>query len=154
MSDKVPSDDAYNTCSRPLEKSRSAQSSIEYSLEELEKGRREIIQKHIYSDNTRAKYDGNVGRGREFLERICNLNQNKFEIGQREDDATAFPAEYTGFSSSMSDPLFRLAFTGCPNQYSPDALEMFMTQKCFTKKKSKSMAEEIYFAFKQYWDQW
>ena len=135
---------------RPSRRQRAVEN---YSLEDIAKGREEIIRRHIYAEATRSNYDGHVSRGQDFLQKICKLHQNgnDLEALRGKDAINGSDSNIAG--SPTHDPLFRHAFDETPNEFSPEALEMFLTQKCFNEGKGKSTAEGIYAAFKKYWDQ-
>ncbi|KAF8695767.1 hypothetical protein AX14_001656 [Amanita brunnescens Koide BX004] len=88
------------------------------------------------SDRTRKSYDSCVVEGKAFL---ANL------ITKRRADATTA-------LDGMDTNLLEKAFENPPNIHSVDALELFLSQKCFAGGLGLSTAQRIQGAFADYWD--
>ena len=94
-------------------------------------------QSYCKSDRTRKAYTGHVARGKEFLARLVAERRAK-------DEGVAV--------DGINTDLLEKAFDNPPNNYSVEALEMFLSWKCFTDGKGHSTAEAIQAAFADYWD--
>lgn len=86
---------------------------------------------------TRENYARYVARGREFL---AVLVKERRESGLDESD------------DGIVTDLLEKAFEKPPNKFSVVALELFLTQKCFSEGLGKSTAAGIQGAFADLWD--
>ena len=95
-------------------------------------------EEYCKSSCTHEAYQGQVKRGKEFLAR-CIAEQRKKGC-----DAD--------LADGVNTDLLEKAFDNPPNIHSVDALEMFLSQRCFTEGLAYSTAELIHAAFANYWD--
>ena len=95
-------------------------------------------EEYCKSSHTREAYQGQVKQGKEFLARCIAERKKK------------------GCDADLADGvntnLLEKAFDNPPNIHSVDALEMFLSQRCFTEGLAYSTAESIHAAFANYWD--
>ena len=89
------------------------------------------------SKRTREAYQGHVARGMEFLA-SCITERKEKGIDSNSD--------------GISTNILEKAFKNPPNGHSVDALELFLSQKCFKEGCGYSTAEAIHAAFADYWD--
>jgi hypothetical protein len=97
-------------------------------------------QDYCKSNHTREAYKGYVARGKAFLAQLVTECQR---FG--ESDASVAP-------DGIDTRLLAKAFDNPPNEHSVDALEMFLSQKCFKEDCGHSTAEVIQAAFADHWD--
>ena len=95
-------------------------------------------QEYCKSSPTHGAYEGQVKRGKEFLAK-CVAEQRK-----KGSDAD--------LADGINTDLLKKAFDNPPNIHSVDALEMFLSQRCFTDGCTYSTAKSIHAAFADYWD--
>jgi hypothetical protein len=88
------------------------------------------------SKNTKKAYKGHFARGKAFLKELVDQKR----------------ASGTDGDCVNADELAK-AFDSPPNEYSAMALELYLTQKCFSETCGLSTAQGIHGAFANYWDE-
>lgn len=88
------------------------------------------------SKNTKKAYKGHLARGKAFLKDLVDQKR----------------ASGTDGDCVNADKLAK-AFDNPPNEYSAMALELFLTQKCFSEALGLSTGQGIHGAFANYWDE-
>ncbi|KAJ7616035.1 hypothetical protein FB45DRAFT_1106987 [Roridomyces roridus] len=91
------------------------------------------------SKKTRTAYNGYLRRGRDMVDVLVG------ERREKEKNSWKCPA-------GIDTKLLAKALDGPPNKHSALALELFLTQKCFTEGLGKSTADGIHGAFADHWD--
>ncbi len=89
------------------------------------------------SKRTREAYQGHITRGKEFLA-SC--------VAERKEKGMDLK------SDGINTDVLEKAFENPPNEHSVDALELFLSQKCFKEGCGYSTAEAIHAAFADHWD--
>ncbi|RDB18350.1 hypothetical protein Hypma_000597 [Hypsizygus marmoreus] len=107
------------------------------SLEALAKLAKECVDKYNKVANTDKAYTGQITRAKQFVNN---------QVVQRKAAGVSICEQ-----GIPTDELEK-ALDNPPNQYSAMAVEMFITQKCFTEGCGKQVAESIHAAFCRYWD--
>jgi hypothetical protein len=86
---------------------------------------------------TREAYQGHITRGTEFLA-SCVTERKEKGMDMKSD--------------GINTDVLEKAFKNPPNEHSVDALELFLSQKCFKEGCGYSTAEAIHAAFVDHWD--
>jgi hypothetical protein len=113
---------------------------IPASLEELQNARDAGKKGFLMAKGTTSKYNSSVTAARAFLKVVCD--------GKKAGVSLNNPA---GLDIDIS--LYAHAFDNTPNKYSSDALEMFITHKCFSEGCKESTATGTHAALAKLWDQ-
>lgn len=107
------------------------------SFETLQKTKAAGLSEFGKSKRTQSAYAGYIERGKKFLADL---------IKEREKNG-----EEIVCAQGIDTKILSKAF-GIPNQYSTLALELYLTQKCFTEGFGKSTSDGIHGAFTYHWD--
>ena len=121
---------------RAASKSKSKTVAPATSLKKLSEVRNASLKQFGKSEKTIQAYAGHLNRGMKWLKELV--------AGAWEDGIVM----YEGFHVDELET----AFGKPPNKASAKALELFLTEKCHDKKRSKSTGEGIHGAFARYWD--
>lgn len=109
------------------------------SFEELQNARMAGKKDFLMAKGTTSKYNSSVTAARAFLKVVCDGKKAGISLD--------------GAGIDLDKDLYVRAFEDIPNKYSSDALEMFITQKCFTEGCKESTATGTHAAFAKLWDQ-
>jgi len=94
------------------------------------------LEEYGKSKNTKRAYKGHLARGKQFLQDM---------VAERRADGAD--------KDNIDTNILAKAFDNPPNKYSAMALELFITQKCFSEGCGKSTCEGIHATFAAYWDE-
>lgn len=130
---KQSADPEPDTTSKPANKACTGHLNVAALKEASAKNRQDFCK----SKRTREAYQGHVTRGKEFLA-SCIAERKEKGIGADSD--------------GINTDILEKAFQNPPNEHSVDALELFLSQKCFKDGCGFSTAEAIHAAFADYWD--
>jgi len=108
------------------------------TLEELQNARNAGKKDFLMAKGTTSKYNSSVTAARAFLRVVCEGKKTGVSLGAAGID--------------VDKDLYVRAFDDIPNKYSSDALEMFITQKCFSEGCKESTATGTHAAFAKLWD--
>ena len=97
-------------------------------------------QDYCKSSRTRKAYTGHISRGKTFLAELVAERRREKEAGVASAD------------DGIDTNILAKALDNPPNAHSVDALELFLSQKCFKEGCSHSTAEAIHAAFADHWD--
>jgi hypothetical protein len=97
-------------------------------------------QDYCKSSRTRKAYAGHISRGKAFLAELVAERQREKKAG------------VASANDEIDTDVLAKAFNNPPNAHSVDALELFLSQKCFKEGCSHSTAEAIHAAFADHWD--
>ena len=114
-------------------------------INSLEATRDQAKEDHRLAKQTTKNYNRYVARGKDFLKQLVTSIQERLKA-----DAT-LPEDEHPYSSSELQELAG-AFDVIPNTQSVRALELYITQKCFTEGCGGNTASGIHAGFKRYWD--
>lgn len=117
---------------------------------------------HLLSSNTNTKYDGYLNAARIFLESLCEqrdqdkdsgpLNQGFTAGGDNDEDEQLREGFLDDDDINFDDPEFRKALDGPPSKYTPEAIRMFLTWKCFHEDNGMQTAWGIHSAWIKEYD--
>ena len=118
-------------------KARSKDAASEPTVENLQHIK--TANKDLYGKpkKTRNLYAAYVKHGKQFLSEL---------VGRRQEEGRAL------VDNINTDELAKAFDENKPNQYSADALELFLTHKCFNQGLGSSTADGIQAAFASFWD--
>lgn len=97
--------------------------------------------KYFKADNTTKKYSEYIVRGRKWL---MDFDEGKNNWGTNS-------ADNAEDQTSTNPDNFLRAFDDFPNEHSPKALTLFLTQKIFQDNRGIATANGVYSAFKGLW---
>jgi len=109
------------------------------SFEDLQNVRNAGKKDFLMAKGTTSKYNSSVTAARSFLKVVCDGKKAGVSL-----DAVGMDIDKSLYASALND---------MPNRYSSDALEMFITQKCFAEGCKESTATGTHAAFAKLWDQ-
>lgn len=110
------------------------------------------IHKHSSAENTNAAYAGYIKRARQWIARFTPSDKPAASSSQPEPVNDDDCPSYIDDVNPTMDPDFPKAFDESgPNQWTPLAIAMHMSFKCFDENKGKSTGESIRAACKQYY---
>ena len=132
-------------------KSKKGASDSKLSLPALRALRESGKKANLNSGGTRVNYDGQIGRGRRWLESHFAGNVDSSTRPRGMDDEIDDLEPHT--DDIYADPEFKKAFSGKPNKHSHQALSLFISFKCFHENLGKGTGEQIHAAFKKHWSQ-
>ena len=111
----------------------------------LEATRDQAKEDHRLAKQTTKNYNRYVARGKDFLKQLVTSMQERLKTN------TTLPEKEHSYQSSELQELAN-AFDVIPNTQSVRALELYITQKCFTEGCGGNTASGIHAGFKRYWD--
>lgn len=110
------------------------------------------IHKHSSAENTNTAYAGYIKRGREWIARFIPSDKPTSPSQPEPVNNSNDCPSYVDDVNPTMDPDFPKAFDESgPNRWTPLAIAMHMSFKCFDENKGKSTGESIRAAFKQYY---
>ena len=109
------------------------------SFEELQDARTAGKKGYLMAKGTTSKYNSSVMAAWAFLKVVC--------------DGKKAGVSLDAMGIEVNKDLYGHAFDDTPNKYSTDALEMFITQECFSEGCKESTATGTHAAFAKLWDQ-
>jgi hypothetical protein len=109
------------------------------SFEDLQNARNAGKKDFLMAKGTTSKYNSSVTAARSFLKVVCDGKKAGVSL-----DVAGMDVDKSLYASALNDT---------PNKYSSDALEMFITQKCFAEGCKESTATGTHAAFAKLWDQ-
>ena len=114
-------------------------------INSLEATRDQAKEDHRLAKQTTKNYNRYVARGKDFLKQLVTSMQERLKAN------TTLPKKERSYQSSELQELAN-AFDAIPNTQSVRALELYITQKCFTEGCGGNTASGIHAGFKRYWD--
>lgn len=103
---------------------------------------------NLNSGQTRRNYSGYIRRGRQWLaSHFSGDSHTGAPKGFKEDELPSLQDDM------YQDPDFQNAFNDRPNQYTHQALALFISFKCFHQNLKAGTGTSIHAAFKKYWEQ-
>lgn len=121
-------------------KQAAVDSAFASTLGSLQNTQIEQTKRWALAKRTSEAYSGYVKRGKEFLKQLI---ANSRTAGEVLTDKYGDPINEDDFKNVFDDP---------PNQYSAEALMMYLSEECHKLGKGKSTAQALYSAFKKHWE--
>ncbi|THU79935.1 hypothetical protein K435DRAFT_874921 [Dendrothele bispora CBS 962.96] len=126
-------------------KKLAAQSTEPKRHSDLRKEIHENIKKHGKSEKTHKLYAGHVNRGRDWTKKYA-ITQKEVEEAWRAWEAGAW-SEIDLEVNAELDPEFETCLDGAPVECTPEAIAMYMHEKCFAEGCGKSTVDQVHAAF-------
>lgn len=131
-----------------------------YTASQLREAGEETVQNHRRAPTTRKAYNSQVLAARKFLIEFVEREVESWD-GEHTDSSAPDLAEKTSASTSDEslddqpwlDPDFLKAFDDAPNKHSPEALYMYLAERCVAEELSKSTADSVCAAFRDLWEE-
>lgn len=119
---------------------------VTHTLGELQHLARVQTKQYALAQSTRKSYDGYLKRGRKFIGEVVNHSRKEEASGEGPGglNVDGNPVDYDKFNKALDGP---------PNEYSAEALTMFLADQCFVQGNGKSNADAAHAAFKKYWEE-
>ncbi|KAK7433686.1 hypothetical protein VKT23_020633 [Stygiomarasmius scandens] len=105
----------------------------------------ENVKKHGKSEKTHKLYAGHVKRGKEWVKEYAAKQREVEEAWKAQ--GTGVQIETDSETSAELDPAFGTCLDGAPLECTPEAIAMFMHEKCFAKGCGRSTVDQIHAAF-------
>ena len=109
----------------------------------LEATRDQAKEDHRLAKQTTKNYNRYVARGKDFVKELVKAMEGRLK-------ATLSKEEHASQSSEIEE--MAKAFDETPNNQSVRALELYITQKCFTEGCGGNTASGIHAGFKNFWN--
>lgn len=129
---------------------KSAAAGVDVDINSLQELASNGTKEHLHSKRTTGAYGGYLKAAREFVESMfCERNEANATGGF--DPMAMLDDEDIDHDLDdevdLSDPEFRNAFNGPPTKFTPHAIRLFLTWKCFHQEKGIQTAKGIHAAF-------
>lgn len=130
---------------------KSATASVDVDVSVLQDLAANGTKEHLHSKKTTGGYDRYLKAAREFVESMFQERDSEMDGPGGFDPLSMLDDEDVDKDLDdevdLSDPEFRNAFDGPPTKYTPHAIRLFLTWKCFHQEKGIQTAQGAHAAF-------